>query len=113
MFLFLLSVDFCRVFYYTITVENCARNGALWASDSFAQSESPYSTVTQAAQADFIQNKKTELTVTDPAPVIAVDGVNYVRVTCTYTFQTVTSYSGIAGPWTIRRAAWARVVPVR
>ena len=113
MFLFLLAVDFCRIFYYTIAVENCARNGALWACDSFAQSESPYANVTKAAQADFPQSKQSELGVSDPAPVITEDGVNYVQVTCTYAFYTITSYPGIAGPWNIQRVVRARVVPTR
>lgn len=113
MFLFVLVVDFCRVFYYTITVENCARNGALWASDQFAQTESPYASVTDASQADFPVNKRTELIVRDPVQVITIDGVNYVEAMCSYTFSTITSYPGISGPWTIQRAARARVVPPR
>lgn len=27
--LFFVAVDYCRIFYFTLTVENCARNGAL------------------------------------------------------------------------------------
>ena len=107
-FLFVLAVDYCRIFYYTLTVENCARNGALWAADSFAQGESPYANVTAAARADFPQDVRTALAVSDPAPVVSSNGVNYVEVTCTYQFQTITSYPGVAGPWTIRRVVRAR-----
>ncbi len=110
-FLFVVTVDFCRIFYFTLAVENCARNGALWACDSFAQGESPYDSVTDAARADFVQGLAGELTVSDPAPVVADKTINYVEVTCTYEFNTITNYPGVGGPWTISRKARARVVP--
>src|SRR5262245_59297167 len=52
MFLFVLTVDYARVFYYTLTVQNCARNGALWASDPVAKAASAYASVEEAALAD-------------------------------------------------------------
>ncbi len=109
--LFVITLDFCRVFYYTIMTENCARNGAHWASDLFAQTESPYANVTAAARADFPAAQQSELQVSDPAPVVTVDGVDYARVTCTYQFNTITSYPGVGGPWTVARVAYARIVP--
>lgn len=109
--MFLIAVDFCRIFYYTLTVENCARNGAIWASDSFANSESPYATVTAAARADFPQDIAGQLSVSDPAQVVTYVSASYVEVTCTYQFETITSYPGIGGPWTIQRVARVRVVP--
>jgi len=112
-FVFLVAVDFCRIFYFVLTVENCARNGALWACDAYGQTESPYANVTTAARADFPESSRSQLSVTDPASVIKKDGIEYVQVTCTYSFQTITSYPGIAGPWNIQRSAWARVVPGR
>src|SRR5262245_42786074 len=76
-FLFLVAIDFCRVFYYTVAVENCARNGALWASDSFAQAESPYASATAAARADFPEAVRDRLVVSDPAPVVLQGGADY------------------------------------
>src|SRR6266849_9231467 len=32
-FLFVVSVDYCRIFSYAVTLENCSRNGAYYASD--------------------------------------------------------------------------------
>ena len=109
--LFLITIDFCRIFYFTITVENCARNGALWACDAFAQSESPYATVTEAARADFPQDRRGQLQISDPAPVVSQDGVSYAQVTCTYPFETLTRFPGVGGPWTVTRVVRARVVP--
>src|SRR4051794_11952174 len=41
-FLFVIAVDWSRIFYYSVIVTNAARNGALYASDPTTQSESPY-----------------------------------------------------------------------
>src|SRR5437879_1376247 len=32
-FLFVVSVDYCRIFYYDVTLENCSRNGAYYVSE--------------------------------------------------------------------------------
>src|SRR5919197_6524949 len=32
-FLFCVAIDYARVFYFALTVQNCARNGAYYASD--------------------------------------------------------------------------------
>src|SRR5436190_24153799 len=50
--LFAIGVDWCRIFYHSVTVENCARNGAVWGVDQFSGVLSPYTTVTDAALAD-------------------------------------------------------------
>src|SRR5688572_33369045 len=51
-FLFLVAADFARVFYYSLTLTNCARAGALYASDPATMLESPYPNVQAAALAD-------------------------------------------------------------
>src|SRR5678810_133015 len=51
--LMLITVDFARFAYAYVTITNCARNGAIWASsNSTAQAQSPYTTLTQAVEAD-------------------------------------------------------------
>src|SRR5438128_6784064 len=32
-FLFVVATDFARIFYYAVTIQNCARNGAYYAAD--------------------------------------------------------------------------------
>src|SRR6516162_4869394 len=32
-FLFVVAVDFARIFYYVVTLNNCCRNGAYYAAD--------------------------------------------------------------------------------
>src|SRR5436309_1375468 len=81
--LFAIGVDWCRIFYHSVTVENCARNGALWATDPYSQVVSPYANITDAALADG-SNLSPTPTVTQQSGT--VDGKNYVECTVTYNF---------------------------
>jgi hypothetical protein len=96
MFIFGVAVDWSRIIYYTITVHNCARNGALYLSDPYTTVVSPYANVGQAALADA-SNLSPAPTVDDPSRVPgAVTGTDadgtYVECTVRYTFKTVTTY---------------------
>ena len=91
-FLFVIAVDYCRVFYCSLTVANCARNGALHLSDPFSAAKSPYSNVTDAALADAA-NLTPAPTVTSTSGSDA-DGP-YVEVTVIYAFQTLTNFPGV------------------
>ena len=104
-FMFVIAVDWARIFYYSIAVTNCARNGALYLSQqqSAKTMSSPYtdsgyvnlyvnaaSPVTAAALADA-----PDLT---PTPTVtSTSGSDssgpYVEVTVSYPFQTVTHFS--------------------
>ena len=104
-FLFVIAVDWARVFYYSIAVKNCARNGALYMSlqQSAKTTTSPYTDsgivnlyvnsanpVTAAALADA-----PDLT---PTPTVtSTTGSDswgaYVEVTVSYPFQTVSGFS--------------------
>ena len=104
-FLFVIAVDWARVFYYSIAVRNCARNGALYLSQkqSAKTTSSPYtdsgyvnlyvnsaSPVTAAALADASN-------LTPTPSVTSTSGSDsygpYVEVTVSYAFQTVTHFS--------------------
>src|SRR5512141_2600269 len=82
LFLFVITLDFGRVFFYSQTVENAARAGALYLSDDATIATSPYANVTQAARADASN--------LSPAPTVSsssgtdADGNPYVRVTVTW-----------------------------
>jgi len=89
---FLITVDFARVFYFSLTLTNCARAGALYACDPVAAVESPFTSVSAAALADA--------TNLSPQPVISsTNGTDasgaYVEVTAKYPFATVTNFPGI------------------
>src|SRR5271166_2637104 len=54
-FIFIVAIDFCRLFFAYTIITNAARNGALWASDP-GPTQSPYATVQEAALADANAN---------------------------------------------------------
>ncbi len=91
--LFVIAVDFARVFYFSVTLTNCARAGAMYASDPTVSSESPFASTQAAALADA--------TNLSPAPTISTvsgsdsAGRPYVEVTAAYTFQTITGFPGV------------------
>jgi Flp pilus assembly protein TadG len=92
-FLFVIAVDFARIFYYSVTLTNCARAGALYASDPTTNAESAFTSTQAAALADA--------TNLSPAPTVtSANGVDaagrpYVEVTAAYTFRTITGFPGV------------------
>jgi Flp pilus assembly protein TadG len=108
-FLFLVAVDYCRLFYYSQTLASCARNGALYGSDPVAAAQSPYPDLTSAALADA-----SNLT---PSPSVSStngtdsSGNPYVEVTVSWTFQTITNYPGIPSTVNLQRKVRMRVAP--
>src|SRR6185503_7594031 len=51
-YLGVIATDWARLLYYTITIESCARNGAMYASDAEVAAKSPYANVQTAALAE-------------------------------------------------------------
>jgi Flp pilus assembly protein TadG len=107
--MFVIVVDYARVYFFSQTVENCARAGALYASDDAAAAISPYLTVQAAAQAEA-PNLSPHPTV--PAPVTGNDeaGNAYVRVTCNWTFHTIISFPGVPSTRTLSRTIQVRKI---
>jgi Flp pilus assembly protein TadG len=92
LFLFIIAVDWARVFYYTQVVENCARNGAIYSSDLYSITQSPYPDLTTAAVADA-QGLTPQPTVTSSSGSDSYG--NYVSCTVSYSFQTLTNFPGV------------------
>jgi len=100
--LFVIALDWSRIIYYTVTVNNCARNGAMYVMDSYSGVTSPYATLTAAAQADA-SNLNPKPTVKDP-PDTGTDSIgNYVDVKVTYDFKMITNFPGLNQTTTITR----------
>jgi len=106
-FLFVIAIDYARVFYFSQVIENSARGGALYASN-LTTAQSPYSTVAQAALADATdlnpQPTVTSTTGNDAA------GNPFVQVTVSWQFQTITDFLGIPNT-NISRTVQMRVAP--
>jgi Flp pilus assembly protein TadG len=106
-FMFVVVIDWARVFYYSITITNCACNGAMYMarSQTATLTDGTYSDagivnlylnatpdpVTAAALADASN-------ITPTPTVTSATGSdtygNYVTVTVSYQFQTVSGFSG-------------------
>lgn len=92
-FLFIITVDFARVYYFSLTLQNCARAGALYASDPAVADESPFAS-TQAAALSDATNLVPQPTITKVNGIDAA-GRSYVEVSAAYTFKSIASFPGV------------------
>src|SRR5262249_47745302 len=107
-FIVVVTIDFSRVFYALLILNNCARNGALygWGNPTAAGDTSG---IQSAALADAPN--------LSPAPNVSsatgtdASGASYVEVTVTYAFQTITNYPGIPSTVNLSRKVRMRVSP--
>jgi Flp pilus assembly protein TadG len=104
-FMLIVTVDFCRVYYYSLTISNCARNGALYGSADSAHAQNS-SGIVAAAQKDASNLNLEHLGVG-----IATDSSSYVSVTVTYPFTTITKYLGIPNQITLTRTVRMNILP--
>jgi hypothetical protein len=133
MFLCVIGTDWARLFYYTITVEACARNGAIYASDSDYASKSPYTSVQQASLAEASKlldttgltattttsGSTTTTTYTNGSGTTVVsvstttsitDSAGNKAVMCTVSvpFKTITNFPGVPNSQTLTRSVQMR-----
>jgi Flp pilus assembly protein TadG len=91
MFLVVIAFDWARIYYYSETLANCARQGALWASDPLAQAHSalqspPILTVSDAA----LNEPGAGFNWQGQAPTVTSSGVDPVTVTVSWTYTALT-----------------------
>jgi hypothetical protein len=109
MMICLAACDYARSVYATVTVANCARNGALYQCDPAFAATTPYTSLQAAVQADAGD--------LSPAPTASSttgtdgNGNSYVTVTVTYPFQCLINYPAIPNSFTISRAVVMAVAP--
>jgi Flp pilus assembly protein TadG len=107
--MFLVAVDFCRVFNCTQTVQGCAEAACLYASGN-AQADSNVSVQTAAYQAALAEGTMLNPPLaTGDVSVTIANGV--ATVTVTYNFQTFVGYPGVPRPLPVVRSAQLAVVP--
>jgi TadE-like protein len=89
-------VDFARLIYAQVTLQNCARNGALY--EFYAKSgfslPSTWTSLSNAATADASNLTVGNITASASTPGLSTN--NYVTVTVSYPY-TLTSLSSIGG----------------
>jgi Flp pilus assembly protein TadG len=107
-FLFVVTTDFARVFYYQITLNQCARNAALFGANLRSYQETTWTTPYSTASTPSDDNIKA-VAVADGATVSpaltssqvtvahnnGTDGNAAVQVTITYPFQSITGIVGL------------------
>lgn len=100
--LFVIAVDAARIFYFSLTLQNCARAGALYASDPYVADESPFASVEEAALADA-QNLSPQPTITQTSGTDS-SGRTYVEVVAEYSFHTLTRFPLIPSETNLARS---------
>lgn len=106
-FLFVVTVDFARVFYFSLTITNCARNGAMYGCDPTAAQLSPYTSVQEAALADA-GNIQPVPTVT--SQTVADAAGDLIEVKVSYPFTTITQFPGVPSSLNLTRTVRMRMV---
>jgi Flp pilus assembly protein TadG len=106
--MFVAAVDFGRVFYYYVTVTNCARSGALYGS--IDASHAADTTGIQSAAKAEAPELSSALNVNSSTGTDSA-GNSFVSVTVSYPFQTITNFPGIPGSATVGRTMQMRVIP--
>jgi Flp pilus assembly protein TadG len=112
LYLCIIAVDWARLMYFSQCVNDCARAGALWASDEEVRQKSRYTTVTAAALA--------ESPGLSPTPTVAqTDTVNsstgkseWVTVTVSMQFDTISNFPGVPKTQPITRSVRMKVAPM-
>jgi len=107
-FLFVVAVDYSRIFYFTMVVTNCARNGAVYGSQN-PTAANDTSGIQSIAQMDAGNIDLTNLTVTSTTD--STTNPTYVDVTASYTFVTITKYPGVPSTTSIVRTVRMSVSP--
>ena len=104
-FAFVATIDFARVFYASLTVSNCARNGAIYGvvDKSHALDTSGIET---AARMDASNLDASQLAVSS-----TTDGSSYLAVRVTYPFRTIVTYPGVPHTTNLSRTVRMNVVP--
>jgi Flp pilus assembly protein TadG len=108
MFFAVIGVDFARVFSRTLILETASRNACLYAAQD---SDKAADTVGIKAVAEK------DMTDVSPTPTVATtvttgaDGFQYVKVTVSMTFTTVTDFPGVPRTSNLSRSTEMRVCP--
>jgi Flp pilus assembly protein TadG len=106
--MFVVAVDYSRVFYYALTLENAARAGAAYGCRDTSHSLDT-SGIEAAALADA-SNLHPAPTVSSTRGVDA-DGNAVVNVTVAWTFRTLTNFPGLPSESDLTRTVSMRVLP--
>jgi Flp pilus assembly protein TadG len=108
-FLFVIAVDYARIFYFSMTVTNCARSGGIYGSQN-PNTANDQSGIVAACNMDAGNLDAQQMTVTSSTD--SATSPTYVIVTVTYPFSTITNFPGITYTTDISRTIRVTVTPL-
>jgi Flp pilus assembly protein TadG len=116
-FLFVIAVDYGRIFYFSLTMQAAARNGAYFASNyPGLYSYQNAGDVTRAdlsnmtPQPDVAINYSNDMDGPYVSPAPIPNG--YVEVKVTWTFKSITAFPGLPTNTTITRTCRMQMAPI-
>jgi Flp pilus assembly protein TadG len=104
------AVDYCRIFFLTQTVQNCAWVGAMYASGTSTNPNA--ASPTAAAQQAAVAEASTLNPALDPNNVTVSFQGNQAIVNVQYSFQALTPLMGEGGTVVISRTVTMGMAPV-
>ncbi|HLJ92523.1 MAG TPA: TadE family protein [Gemmataceae bacterium] len=126
-FIFLAWVDFARIIYYTIVIDNCCHNASIFGSQTYDNQNQQWIGNVQYWQGPSSQMISTEQAAADVdgtnlSPVLTASNVSVTAgqdangnaintVTIKFTFTTITRFPGLPSSITIERTSQVRVAP--
>jgi Flp pilus assembly protein TadG len=108
--MFVISVDFCRVYYASQTIQNCATAGAMYASGTSTANPTNPSAQDAAVQAALAEG----VSLNPPMAATNVSVWNQggmAQVSVSYDFPLLVPWSGSSGTVTITRSVTMTMIP--
>lgn len=129
MFMWVITIDWARIFYYAVTIQYACRDGAYYATDYPGIYK--YSSVTDAVTSQNTNLDPNNITLngyaatgTDPTTATfssydlsvnggkAPAGSTFVKIEVIYVFSTITNFPGVPSSTTITKSEIMRVAPI-
>jgi TadE-like protein len=107
-FIWVVAIDWARIFYYTVTLEYCARDGAYYASNYPGIYD--YTSLQDAAFGEST-NINPQPTVT-PTYYTDATGASCVQIDVGYTFNTITNFPAVPSTTNITKTVKMRMAPL-
>ena len=116
-FMFVIAIDYARVYYFSLTLQSAARNGAYFASDypglysfttAYDVTMADLSNLSPTPQVAINYSTASTGPFTSPTPIAA----GYVEVIVTWTFNSITSFPGVPNTTTLVRTCRMQMAPI-
>jgi Flp pilus assembly protein TadG len=108
LFLFVIALDYARIFYYSTTVTNCASMGAIYGA-AHPTNANDTDAIKAVAQKDAAHLNLANLNVTSSTN--SSTNPTTITVTVTYPFTTITHFPGVPQATTLTRTVKMNVAP--